>query len=207
MIREYKESDFLVCVEIVNDVWNFDNKFKPRELSEFFKKIYTGGSLAASNYNVVVVEDGIVKGFLFGKCGKNPVHKNEYSGILGGLKSLLQLFSVKGVSLRKKIYFLKYLIVHEKERVKIEPTRDNEVHLFAVETNTQGKGYGKLMMNSFINFCKKQNVTRITLDTDKECNVGFYEHFGFKVKGKFFSPVQMEYSEKSGDTYVYELKF
>lgn len=60
MIRKYKESDFLACVEIVNDVWNFDNKFKPRELSEFFKKIYTGGSLAASNYNVVVVEDGIV---------------------------------------------------------------------------------------------------------------------------------------------------
>lgn len=206
MIRNYNDKDFSRCIEIVNKVWDFDNRFNPAQLSELFKRVYVGSSLSASNYSVVVEEDGFVKGFLLGKCGNNNLYKTEYSGLIGNLRLLTQLLLVKEVKLKKKLYYLDIIGEHEKNRRKIEPSRENEVNLFAVDPNTQGKGYGKILMNSFIEFCKKQNVNRVTLDTDKECNYGFYDHFGFKVKGEFYSPLQKEYSGKSGDSYIYELK-
>ena len=206
MLRDFNFNDFSSCVEIVNKVWDFDSRFHPAQLSELFKRVYVGSSLSASNYAVVVEEDLIVKGFLFGNCGKTNLFKNEYSGLSGSRRLLIELLFLKGVKLKKKLYYLDIIGEHEKNRRKIEPSRENEVNLFAVDPNTQGKGYGKTLMNSFIEFCKKQNVKRITLDTDKECNYGFYDHFGFKVKGEFYSPLQKEYSGKSGDSYIYELK-
>ena len=205
MIRKFRTEDFDKCVEIVNDVWDFDGRFHPAQLSNLFKRVYVGGSLSASNFAIVVVKDIAVKGFLFGKCGSKNLLRSEFSGFKGSLHFLLQLLFVKGVGLKKKFFYLNMMAEHEKNRRKVEPTRENEVNLFAVTPKTQGKGYGRLLMSAFIDYCKSQNINRITLDTDKECNYGFYEHFGFNVKGEFYSPLQKEYSGKSGDSYVYEL--
>jgi GNAT superfamily N-acetyltransferase len=206
MIRTFSQTDFSKCIEIVNKVWDFDSRFKPQRLAAIFKTAYTNDGLSSSNFAVVVEEDGIVKGFLFGKCGDDHLFRNVFGRFMDNLGFLVQLFSVKGIRLGRKFYYLKILSEHERNRRKVEPSRENEVNLFAVDPHTQGKGYGKLLMNAFIDYCKKHNVVRITLDTDKECNFGFYDHFGFKVKGEFYSPLQKEYSGKSGDSYIYELE-
>ncbi len=205
MIRDYKDRDFNACRDMVNQVWDFDTRFKPAELADLFKTVYTAGSLAESNFFIVIEEDQQVKGFLFGKCGDKNLYENEYSGVAGSLKSLLKLLSLKGLTLRKKIYYIKIMFRHQAARHKVEPSRENEVNLFLVDPGAQGKGYGKQLMTAFIDYCKTQDVGRVTLETDKECNYGFYDHFGFKVKGEFYSPLQKEYSGNTGDCYVYEL--
>ncbi len=206
MIRPFTYSDLTRCAAIVNKIWNFSTKFKPEPLSDLFLDFYTGGSLSASNLAVVVEEHNVVKGFLFGKCGNEKLIKTGYSGLWGKIKFLLQLFFLKGVSLKKKWYYLNIAAIHENNRLKVEPSRENEVNLFAVDPDTQGKGYGKMLMNEFIAHCRKNNISRVTLDSDKDCNTGFYDQFGFKVKGTFDSPLQKEYSGKSGLSIVYELK-
>jgi GNAT superfamily N-acetyltransferase len=205
MIRKFKPQDVEQCVNIVNMVWDFDIRFNPKQLSNLFKRIYTEGSLANSNFAVVVEENNAVQGFLFGKCGNKNLITTKYSGTKGNIKFLYELFSLKGITLKRKFYFLTIIGEHEKNRRTVEHPRENEVNLFAVNPNCQGKGYGKLLMNSFIDYCKQKNVNRITLDTDQECNYGFYDYLGFKIKGKFYSPLQKEYSGKSGESYVYEL--
>ena len=206
MIRPFKSSDITRCAVIVNKVWNLSSRFRPESLSDLFLDYYTGGTLSASNFAVVAEEHNVVKGFLFGKCGNRNLIKTGYSGLSGKIKFLIQLLFLRGVSMKKKWYYLKIAGEHEINRRKVEPERINEVNLFAVDPEAHGKGYGKLLMNSFIDYCKKENVSRITLDTDGECNTGFYDHFGFKVKGTFDSPLQKEYSGKSGLSIVYELK-
>ncbi|MGD8782059.1 MAG: GNAT family N-acetyltransferase [Ignavibacteria bacterium] len=205
MIREYSQTDFERCKGIINLVWEFDSRFSPNQLSELFKNIYVGNSLSESNFTKVIEENGIVQGFIFGKSGNRNLYKTEYSGFLGRLKVSYDLCTVKGISLKRKMNYIKMINEHEVNRRRIEPNRENEVNLFAVNPNTQGKGFGKLLMNSFIDFCKEKNVTRITLETDKECNTGFYDYFGFKVKGEFYSPLLKEYSGKSGMSFIYEL--
>jgi|GEM_PF-6588069 len=36
MISDFTQIDFEKCVEVVNDVWDFDNRFMPIQLSELF---------------------------------------------------------------------------------------------------------------------------------------------------------------------------
>ncbi len=206
MIRTYTDYDFPACVEIVNQVWDFDRKFPPQPLSALFKQMYIGVSLAASNFCVVMEEDGRVIGFLFGKCGDDHLVRNEYSGMWGVVYYLYRLLAVRGATLKKKLYYARIIGVHEKNRRAVEPTRVNEANLLAVDPRIQGKGYGKALMNAYIAYCKTLQVTRITLETDKECNYGFFQHFGFTIKGTFYSPLQQEYSGTSGESYVYELK-
>ena len=129
MIRNYNNKDFSGCIEIVNKVWDFDNRFHPKQLSELFKKIYVGSSLSASNFAIVVEENSTLQGFLFGNCGKNKLYKTEYSGLIGNLRLLTQLLLVKEVKLKKKLYYLDIIGEHEKNRRKIEPSRENEVNL------------------------------------------------------------------------------
>jgi hypothetical protein len=80
MIRDFQESDFGDCVHLVNKVWDFDKHFPPLALSELFQQIYTGSSLAESNFQKVVEENGRITGFLFGKIENRPLQKNEFGG-------------------------------------------------------------------------------------------------------------------------------
>jgi ribosomal protein S18 acetylase RimI-like enzyme len=206
MVREFRAADITACTEIVNKVWDFKNRFKPKELASLFQSYYTAGSLAQSNFHVVLEERGKTEGFLFGRCGNRSLYKNEYSGLVGSLRFLYRFIVLRGVSFRRKTYYMKILSVHEKNRRSIEPNKLNEVNLFAVDPATQGQGYGKRLMNKFIEHCRSRGAERITLETDEECNYGFYEHFGFSVIGIFDSPLQKEYSGKSGRCFVYELR-
>ena len=71
--------------------------------------------------------------------------------------------------------------------------------------DSQGKGWGKQLMNGFISACRNKKIKRIVLETDKESNLDFYEHLGFKSIGTFYSPLLKEFSGLSGDTFIYEL--
>ncbi|EPM6098484.1 GNAT family N-acetyltransferase, partial [Vibrio vulnificus] len=205
MIREFHHDDLENCKEIIELVWDFDGKIAPIQLSSLFKDIYVTSSLSESNFTKVVVINGKVEGFLFGKVGENDLIRTKYSGFLGRLKLIFELFSLRGVGFRQKMNCLNNMHEHDVNRKKIEPDKSCEVNLFAVNPDVQGGGLGKILMNSFVEHCKSENAHKITLETDKECNMGFYEHFGFKIKGDFYSSLQQEYSRTSGVSFVLEL--
>ena len=65
IFREYRDSDYEKCEELVNQAWGFDKVFSPKALSDIGKCIYTRGSVLSSNYRMVVEVDGNVVGFIF----------------------------------------------------------------------------------------------------------------------------------------------
>ena len=64
--REYRDSDYEICEALVNNAWKFDSNFKPQELADLAKCVYTKGSVIGSNFRMVVEKNGKVAGFLFG---------------------------------------------------------------------------------------------------------------------------------------------
>lgn len=58
----------------------------------------------------------------------------------------------------------------------------------AIDTNTQGKGIGKQLLNEIIAFSKKKNLKEITCHSRKYA-VDFYEKIGFKIYGKPFEEI------------------
>jgi len=205
MIRDFRESDFVDFQKLVNKVWEFDKHFHPPELSRLFQKIYTGGSFSASNFLRVVDVKGQVRGFLFGKIENKKIPKSEYSGFSGQLKIIFSLFSIPKVAFKTKLSYLNKINLHEVNRRKVESRKCSEVNLFVVDPDCQGEGWGKRVINEFIETCRKENINRIVLETDAESNFGFYQHLGFSIKGSFNSPLLQAFTGKSGKTYIYEL--
>lgn len=206
MIRRYKEEDLLHCIDIIEKVWRFDDKYKPESLSRLIKDYYLGSSLSLSNYAIIITENNSIRGFLFGNSGSERNLKSPYGGVSGSFRFFINLLFLRKVSLLKKLKILYHGFLHEVRRSRIEPSRKNELILFAVDPASQGKGYGKKLINSFIEYCKDNNASRIILETDEECNYGFYKHLGFIETGRFYSPLQKDFSGKSGDVFVYEMK-
>ena len=206
MIRKYKQKDYSDCIRILNDVWDFDSRYFPKELSELFKRTYLLTSLSESNFTVIIEEENKAQGFLFGNSGKKNLYKTEYSGLRGKLKLIMEMLSIKGVPLKRKLQYLRMEQIHERNRKKVSPDSENEINLFAVDPNAQGRGFGKLLIGEFIKYCRTRNAKKITLETDQESNYNFYYHLGFKKTGEFYSPSLKEYTGSSGNSYLFELE-
>jgi len=83
LYREYQNTDYQRCEELVNKAWFFDEIFKPESFSNLTKLVYTKGSIVNSNFKQVVEIDDEVVGFIFGlnenfKQPKNNILFNFY---------------------------------------------------------------------------------------------------------------------------------
>jgi len=199
IFREYKDSDYDQCEELVNKAWGFDTIFSPQLLSNLAKLIYTKGSVLGSNYKMVVEIDGKVVGFLFGlnECAKKPGRN-----VLFGLGILWKLMRVKSEKPDKK-ELINALQIHEKNRTGIVKRGRSEIVLFVVSDQYQGKGFGKKLWSNFKEQCRKHGVDSIIVETNKLGASGFYERIGFKHVRDFDSPLH-EFATKGGQACLYE---
>ena len=180
--REYKDSDYEQCEELVNQAWGFDKIFSPQAFSDIAKCIYTRGSVLGSNYKMVVEVEGEVAGFIF---GLNEHAKKPGRNILFGLRILWRLMRIKSEKPKGKNELLNAIKVHEQNRTKIVARGRSEIILFVVGSEHQGKGYGKRLWSGFLDHCNDSGVASIIVETNKLGASSFYELLGFRHLGNF----------------------
>lgn len=73
--------------------------------------------------------------------------------------------------------------------IKKEITNNFDWYLYnlSVRPEAQGKGIASKLMRPMLDFCDKEQMVAY-LETNKENNVGMYEHFGFELKKKEIVP-------------------
>ena len=200
ILREYRDSDYLQCEELVNQAWGFDKIFAPEELVNLAKCMYTRGSVLGSNYKMVVEVNGKVAGFIFGlnECATKPG-----LNILYRLNMLWKLLRVKSEKPKNKDDFINAIKDHENNRTKLVRRGKSEINLFVVSKEFQGKGFGKKLWTGFLADCKDSDVESIIVETNKLGASGFYEQVGFKHLGDFYSPLH-EFATKGGQACMYK---
>lgn len=203
VFREYRDSDYEQCETLVNKAWEFDKNFKPQELANLAKCIYTKGSVLGSNYWSVVEIDGDVAAFIF---GLNEVKAKPNRNILFGLSILWRLLRIKRMEYKDKKKLLNAINSHEINRSKVVKRGRSEIVLFVVGRNYQGLGYGKRLLSDFASNCKDSGVKSIIVETNKLGASSFYEQVGFMHIGNFDSPLH-EYATKGGQACMYEYAF
>ena len=198
-IRDYSESDYSRCEELVNQAWAFDSVFQPEQLADLAKIIYTRGSVSESTYRTVAVVDDLVVGFIFGlneKLNKPRLH-------LGlRLSVLWRLFKIKS-STPNKNDLIKAMVAHEKNRAKLVAKKRSEIVLFVVAETYQGKGLGQRLWTGFLENCLETGVSKVVVETNKKGACGFYEKLGFKHLKDFDSPLH-EFATPNGQACIYE---
>lgn len=205
VMREYRPGDLDRCVAIVGEVWDFDEHLRAQALADFVKWLYTAGTLAESRYARVIESGGEVQALLFGRAGTGDPYRNEYSGVIGRVRTLGRFLALPGVGFASKLGWLRAIAVHQITRRRIEPVGEGEVTLFAAALAAQGKGHGRRLMDGYVDHCRRLGIERLTVETDVDSNYGFYDHYGFTRIGEFNSPMNQRFSGGSGRSFVCEL--
>jgi len=200
LIRDYRDSDYEYCEALVNDAWKFDRNFKPQELSDAAKCMYTKGSVTGSNYRKVVEINGEVVGFLL---GLNEMSTKPQRGVYFGLSMMWRILRIKEMSFGDKKQLFRAINTHEVNRSRIVDRGKSEIVLFVVAQKHQGAGHGKKLLSEFITQCEDSGVRSIIVETNKLGASSFYESVGFKHIGDFDSPLH-EYATKGGQACMYE---
>jgi ribosomal protein S18 acetylase RimI-like enzyme len=197
--REYRESDYDRCEELVNEAWGFDEIFSPEALSALAKRLYTKGSVLGSNYKTVVEIDKKVVGFIF---GLNEQLKKPGGNILFGLGILWKLMWINDDKYAKDD-LLNALKAHEKNRASVVSRGRSEIVLFVISKEYQSRGVGKRLWAGFKAQCIESGVRSIIVETNKLGASDFYERIGFKHLANFDSPLH-ELATKGGQACMYE---
>lgn len=69
--------------------------------------------------------------------------------------------------------------------------KETELEYFYIEPQSIGKGYGKLLWNHMVDYCRKQHINEIALVTSPQA-IGFYTKMGAVLVGEVNSLVIKE---------------
>ena len=175
-LREYQKQDFKALETIIRETWHYDD-FSNSKTAIKLAKVFLSSCLTNYTFSRVAIVDGNVVGIIL--VNNIAKHKCQISNRLLQIKSILSLYISKEGRNVSKIFgsvngIDKQLL---NENNKIYPA---ELALFAVSSSCRGKGIGKMLFQSALDYMKQEKLKEFYLFTDTSCNYGFYEHQGMK---------------------------
>ena len=179
-LREYQKQDFKALETIIRETWHYDD-FSNSKTAIKLAKVFLSSCLTNYTFSRVAIVDGNVVGIIL--VNNIAKHKCQFSNRLLQIKSILSLYISKEGRNVSKIFgsvngIDKQLL---NENNKIYPA---ELALFAVSSSCRGKGIGKMLFQSALDYVKQEKLKEFYLFTDTSCNYGFYEHQGMIRKGE-----------------------
>lgn len=176
ILRTFQKEDASFLEEIIRKTWHYDDFCSPKTAGKL-AKIFLYSCLTNQTFSRVAVLEGKPVGIILGKhCA---IHKCPPSLRIRQISSIFSLLlSREG---RKTAKIFQAVDGLDKELLKeCGISYPAELALFAVDPGCRGKGIGKILFQSFLEYLKKYHLSRFYLYTDTSCNFGFYEHQGMK---------------------------
>ena len=177
-LREYQKQDFKVLETIIRETWHYDD-FSTSKTAVKLARVFLSSCLTNYTFSRVAVVDGNVAGIIL--ANNITKHKCPLSNRLLQIKSILSLYSSKEGRNVSKIFGnvngIDKQLLNENNK-----TYPAELALFAVSSSCRGKGIGKMLFQSALNYMKQEKLKEFYLFTDTSCNYGFYEHQGMTLR-------------------------
>lgn len=174
ILREYQKADQQALENVVREAWKYDRFCSPKTAAKM-AKVYLNSCLTNQTFTRVAVINGEPVGIIMGKNIEK--HKCPFSLRIKWLKSILSLYISKEGREILKIFsgiqgIDKELLFSCKENYK------GELAFFAISEKCRGKGLGKKLFQTVVDYMKSQDISSFYLFTDTSCNYPFYEHMG-----------------------------
>lgn len=173
-LREYQKKDFKELENIIRETWKYDEFSSPKTASKL-ARVFLSSCLTNQTFSRIAIENGKPIGIIL--FNNKIKHKCPFNLKMQQLKATVSLLLTREGRKVSKIFGNVSGIDREllSENGKTYPA---ELALFAVSSSCRGKGIGKLLFQSVIDYMKKENISEFYLFTDTSCNYGFYEHQG-----------------------------
>ena len=178
-LREYRKEDFRILQDIIRETWHYDDFSSPK-IAQKLARVFFSSCLINYTYSCVALDNEKPVGIIL--VDKKAGHKRQLSLRIQQIRAIISLYLSKEGRKVSKIFECVDGI--DKELLK-ECGIDYpaELALFAVDGACRGKGIGKQLFQSALEYMKKQKLNTFYLFTDTSCNYGFYEHQGMIRKG------------------------
>ena len=188
--REYQKEDFKVLENIVRETWHYDEFSSPKTAVKL-ARVFLSSCLTNHTFSRVALLNNKPIGIILVK--NIATHKCPLKYKLKQMKSIFSLYLSKEGRKVSKI-FGNVNGIDKQLLADVDKSYPAELALFAIDTSCRGKGIGKKLFNSALEYLKEQNLNEFYLFTDTSCNYGFYEHQGmvrrceqehiFNIKGQ-----------------------
>lgn len=175
-LRKYQKQDFKDLETIIRETWHYDDFSSPKTAIKL-ARVFLSSCLTNYTFSRVAVMDGNVVGIIL--ANNISKHKCPFSNRLLQIKSILLLYSSKEGRNVSKIFGN----VNGIDKQLLNENNKNypaELALFAVSSSCRGKGIGKMLFQSALDYMKQEKLKEFYLFTDTSCNYGFYEHLGME---------------------------
>jgi predicted GNAT family N-acyltransferase len=190
------------CARLVSETWALDDELVNASQSRHFFYYYIRNCVYNSIYTDLIVDQETerVLGILFGSDQNHTTCKSSVKNVVNFL-TLFKHIILGHLGQRFVVLkFVKSMLDMDKSIEKYCENFDSELNLFVVSKELQGQGYGRKLMNRYIQFCKSERqINNIFLWTDISCNYGFYEHYGFRLYKQFYDDRLTEHCDKRTD--------
>ena len=175
-LREYQKQDFKALETIIKETWHYDDFSSPK-IAIKLARVFLSSCLTNYTFSRVAVVDGNIVGIIM--VNNIAKHKCPLSNRLLQIESILSLLSSKEGRKISKIFSningIDKQLLNENNKIY-----SAELVLFIVSSSCRGKGIGKMLFQSVLNYMKQKKLKEFYLFTDTSCNYGFYEHQGMK---------------------------
>ena len=205
-MRNVEEEDMKQVRDIVRDIWDFVDFMSCEKIADAAVAVYLNQFFRNSSFGKVALLDGEVVGVVFASVvGEAPTCRMLQGDHINNTITLMEapdyVRSDFTLYIRTIIDANALLISGKVDEY------DGSLDFLIVSQKAQGLKVGKKLWHQAATYFKKHQAQKIYLYTDTYCNVGFYEHNGFKrVNTK---DIVMGFSEGNDQVsnYLYEYSF
>lgn len=174
ILREYQKADREILENVVREAWKYD-RFCSQKTAVKMAKVYLNSCLTNQTFTRVAEIDGEPVGIIMGKDIRK--HKCPLSLRMKWLKSIAELYISKEGREISKIFagvqgIDKELLTYCKKDYR------GELAFFVISEKYRGKGLGRRLFSSVVDYMKSKDISEFYLFTDTSCNYLFYEHLG-----------------------------
>ncbi len=178
-IRDFTESDIENLIPVLLDTWDYGG-CSTLEKREAATRLYLLHALSCSSWRKVLTIDDAASGILCSRASKDCVD-GYYSSIYKSLSSKYR----EDKDIDELCKYNDVIISADDELVGGFAKPCEEVVLLILSSKTKGKGFGRLLMETYLR--QRQDALPTVLTSDPDCNYRFYERLGFrKVDAKEF---------------------
>lgn len=171
-LREYQKEDFKTLEKIIRETWHYDDFSSPKTAQKL-ARVFLSSCLTNYTFSRVALDNGIPVGIIL--ANNKAKHKCPFGLKIQQLKAITSLFLSKEGRKVSKIFES----VNDIDKQLLQDCGTKypaELALFAVDSSCRGKGIGKLLFQSVLDYMEEQKLDQFYLFTDTSCNYGFYEH-------------------------------
>ena len=184
--------------------WDFNLEFQIKKHNLANILFFESAILRANYSEVIVNEEGRVLGYLFGEIpGKAmPMLPDTVRSVRFLIKAFYHYIARHLGPGREVMEVVNRISRDESELLEKRRKTDAYVNIFFVASALRGQGWGKRLMDKFVEQSKSYGAKRIYLWTDLGCNYQFYDHAGFTVVARINSPL-LEKPEEEFNGFAY----